>query len=66
MSAQMDDATRLSDDNLQLRRDLAALRHALERANAERDGFRTKYMDAAFRLEQFKFAVAKLCKENAS
>ena len=57
---------RLADSNAQMRRDLGALRHALERANAERDAWRNKYTEAAFRLEQFKFAVMRLCKETSS
>ncbi len=63
MNAAIEEAVRLADSNAQMRRDLAGLRHALERANSERDAWRNKYTGAAFRLEQFKFAVAKLCKE---
>ena len=47
----------------ELRQDLVATRAALERATAERDNWRVRAHNVEFKLEQFKFAVARLCKE---
>ena len=55
--------TARADEMLRLRRDNAALQCAIERVTAERDNWRTRCNDLAFRLEQFKFSVARLCKE---
>lgn len=47
----------------ELRQDNAALRVALERANAERDNWRTRAHNLEFRHAQFIQAVRNLCKE---
>ena len=53
----------LAQENRDLRADNIALRSALNRATVERDQWRGKYQDAAFRMAQFKLAVGKLLKE---
>lgn len=50
--AHIADSARQADELLALRRDNAALRAALERSQAERDSWRVKYHDLAFRREQ--------------
>jgi predicted nuclease with TOPRIM domain len=52
-----------AEEMRRLRSDNAALQAALERTAAERDNWRTRANDLAFKLEQFKFSVARLCKE---
>ena len=63
MNAQLEEATRLADSNAQLRRDLAALRHALERSQAERDNWRDRYTDTAIKYADFLRTIRNLCKE---
>ena len=53
-----------ADEMRRLRSDNAALQCALERVTSERDNWRTRANDLAFKLEQFKFSVARLCKES--
>ncbi|MEY4471865.1 MAG: hypothetical protein RL671_169 [Pseudomonadota bacterium] len=55
--------TQHADEMRRLRSDNAALQCALERATSERDNWRTRANDLAFKLEQLKFSIARLCKE---
>ena len=63
MNAQIEEATRLADSNAQLRRDLAALRHALERSQSERDTWRERYTDTAMKYADFIRTIRQLCGE---
>ena len=63
MNAEIHEAMRLADSNAQMRRDLAALRHALERSQAERDGWRERYTDMALKYAEFVRVIRNLCKE---
>ena len=52
-----------AEEMRRLRTDNAALQCALERVTAERDNWRTRCNDLAFKHAQFMQAVRNLCKE---